>query len=245
MSRTRKIASAGAVGLFAITTIGAPGAGVEPPRSAPHRHGPVARTTPTCTRSSAPTSPTRSPSSPTTRASRSPPAAPTSTPSTPTSQYWIKVDNTGDGVEDVTYTFQFTTDVANPDSFLYSGYGPIPGAPANVTQTAVGDPQRRVHRHRSGRCRRRTSARAPRPSTATIAANGVNALTAAAATRSSRLRRPARRPVLRRPRRHLRPGRSAARSTRRTSSRSRRPRARTTWRATTSTASPSRCPSRS
>ena len=42
--------------------------------------------------------------------------------------YWIKVDNTGDGVADVTYTFRFTTDVANPDSFLYSGYGPISDA---------------------------------------------------------------------------------------------------------------------
>jgi hypothetical protein len=49
--------------------------------------------------------------------------------------YWIKVDNNGDGMPDVTYTFQFKTDVANPGSFLYSGYGPIPGTPANVTQT--------------------------------------------------------------------------------------------------------------
>ncbi|MEA2621107.1 MAG: hypothetical protein QOH61_17 [Chloroflexota bacterium] len=49
--------------------------------------------------------------------------------------YWIKVDNTGDGVEDITYTFRFTTNVANPNSFLYSGYGPIPGVPSNVTQT--------------------------------------------------------------------------------------------------------------
>ena len=53
----------------------------------------------------------------------------------PTALYWIKVDNNGDGVADVTYTFTFTTAVANPDSFLYSGYGPIPGTPANVTQT--------------------------------------------------------------------------------------------------------------
>src|ERR687893_744500 len=39
--------------------------------------------------------------------------------------YWIKVDNDGDGTEDVTYEWRFTTHVANPDSFLYSGYGPI------------------------------------------------------------------------------------------------------------------------
>ena len=54
----------------------------------------------------------------------------------PTALYWIKVDNTGDGVADVTYGFRFTSDMANPDSFLYSGYGPISAdTPANVTQT--------------------------------------------------------------------------------------------------------------
>jgi hypothetical protein len=54
----------------------------------------------------------------------------------PTALYWIKVDNTGDGVEDVTYAFRFSSAVANPDSFLYSGYGPISDAtPANVSQT--------------------------------------------------------------------------------------------------------------
>ncbi len=58
--------------------------------------------------------------------------------------YFFKVDNTGDGVEDVTLVFDFETQVANPDSFLFSGYGPIedlsdpqgaPFAPSNVTQT--------------------------------------------------------------------------------------------------------------
>jgi hypothetical protein len=53
----------------------------------------------------------------------------------PTVLYWVKVDNTGDGVEDITYTFKFETQVANPDSFLYSGYGPIGAVPSNVTQT--------------------------------------------------------------------------------------------------------------
>ena len=45
-------------------------------------------------------------------------------PFNPDVTYWIKVDNTGDGVEDLTWTFDFETSVANPDSFLYSGYGP-------------------------------------------------------------------------------------------------------------------------
>jgi Domain of unknown function (DUF4331) len=56
-------------------------------------------------------------------------------PFNPEVTYWIKVDNTGDGVEDLTWTFDFDTSVANPDSFLYSGYGQLPGTPANVTQT--------------------------------------------------------------------------------------------------------------
>ncbi len=59
-------------------------------------------------------------------------------------QYFIKVDNNGDGAEDVTFTFDFETEFTNPDSFLYSGYGPIedqsdpqgaPFAPANLHQT--------------------------------------------------------------------------------------------------------------
>jgi hypothetical protein len=62
----------------------------------------------------------------------------------PTVQYFIKVDNDGDGVADMTWTFEFETQLANPDSFLYSGYGPIesesdpegaPFAPSNITQT--------------------------------------------------------------------------------------------------------------
>jgi len=58
--------------------------------------------------------------------------------------YFLKVDNTGDGVEDITILFDFDSRLANPDSFLGSGYGPIedlsdpqgaPFAPANFTQT--------------------------------------------------------------------------------------------------------------
>ena len=53
----------------------------------------------------------------------------------PDVSYWISVDNSGDGVADVTYDFTFQTDVANPESFLYSGYGPIGATDSNVTQT--------------------------------------------------------------------------------------------------------------
>jgi hypothetical protein len=38
--------------------------------------------------------------------------------------YEIKIDNTGDGVEDITYQFRFTSQVNNPNTFLYAT-GPI------------------------------------------------------------------------------------------------------------------------
>jgi hypothetical protein len=58
--------------------------------------------------------------------------------------YSIYVDNDGDGEEDVEFEWQFKTTFQNPESFLYSGYGPIedmsdpqgaPFAPRNITQT--------------------------------------------------------------------------------------------------------------
>ena len=38
--------------------------------------------------------------------------------------YSIKIDNDGDGEEDITYSFEFTTVVTNPNTFLYNT-GPI------------------------------------------------------------------------------------------------------------------------
>jgi hypothetical protein len=38
--------------------------------------------------------------------------------------YEIKIDNNGDGVEDITYQFRFTSQVTNPNTFLYAT-GPI------------------------------------------------------------------------------------------------------------------------
>ncbi len=38
--------------------------------------------------------------------------------------YEIMIDNTGDGIEDVTYQFKFKTKIGNPDTFLYNT-GPI------------------------------------------------------------------------------------------------------------------------
>jgi len=42
----------------------------------------------------------------------------------PTASYEIKIDNDGDGEEDVTYDFRFKTTVVNPNTFLYNT-GPI------------------------------------------------------------------------------------------------------------------------
>src|SRR5580765_5603190 len=38
--------------------------------------------------------------------------------------YRINIDNDGDGIADVIYEFRFTTDITNPDTFLYNT-GPI------------------------------------------------------------------------------------------------------------------------
>ena len=38
----------------------------------------------------------------------------------PTARYYVKIDNTGDGVEDVAYRWQFKNKFRNPNSFLYA-----------------------------------------------------------------------------------------------------------------------------
>ena len=51
--------------------------------------------------------------------------------------YEFKIDNNGDGVEDITYQFRFTSQVRNPNTFLYNT-GPILGvdnANRNMFQT--------------------------------------------------------------------------------------------------------------
>jgi hypothetical protein len=49
--------------------------------------------------------------------------------------YEMKIDNTGDGVEDITYQFRFTSQVRNPNTFLYNT-GPI---------KALDDPNRNMY----------------------------------------------------------------------------------------------------
>ncbi len=51
--------------------------------------------------------------------------------------YEIKIDNTGDGIEDITYQFRFTSQTRNPNTFLYNT-GPIRSlddANRNLSQT--------------------------------------------------------------------------------------------------------------
>jgi hypothetical protein len=51
--------------------------------------------------------------------------------------YWIKVDNTGDGAADITWTFRFMTQLDAPESIMPTGFGSVPGAPVTVYQYVI------------------------------------------------------------------------------------------------------------
>ena len=124
--------------------------------------------------------------------------------------YELKVDNNGDGREDVSYQFEFSTQTRNGNTFLYNT-GPID----TLSDTDWNRPQTyKVTRVSKGKT--------------TILAKGVPTPPvnigprstpnygsldagrgAAVAGRDQGLRRPERRPVLRRPRLGVRPGRPA------------------------------------
>lgn len=53
----------------------------------------------------------------------------------PSLTYWIKVDNTGDGVADITWTFQAQTQLDAPDSTRATGFGQVPGTSPTVSQS--------------------------------------------------------------------------------------------------------------
>ena len=134
MNSKRKIAILGATAVLAITTV-AGGAW-----ASSHREAPLIARDPTAdiTDLYAFVSPDK-PDTVTIIANylgfQEPAGGPNFYPFDDTVQYFIKVDNSGDGEADLTYVFDFATDVANPNSFLFSGYGPIGAAPSNVTQT--------------------------------------------------------------------------------------------------------------
>ena len=143
MNSTRKIAILGATAVLAVTSI-AGGA-----LASSHREAPLIAKDPTAdiTDLYAFVSPDK-PDTVTIIANylpfQEPAGGPNFYPFDEHAHYFIRVDNTGDGVEDLTYVFDFETNVANPDSFLFSGYGPIedtsdpqgaPFAPSNISQT--------------------------------------------------------------------------------------------------------------
>ena len=87
--------------------------------------------------------------------------------------YALKIDNTGDGREDVTYEFRFETTVGNPNTFLYNT-GPIDtlsdpdwNVQAVLQRHADRSPRQQDDASCCRTCRRRrsTSARARRRTT--------------------------------------------------------------------------------
>jgi hypothetical protein len=50
-------------------------------------------------------------------------------------RYYINFDNTGDGVADIKYRYEFDTEVRNPDSFLYAGPNTTDYEGLNLIQT--------------------------------------------------------------------------------------------------------------
>ena len=113
MSTSRRILCASAAGLVALSAIGVPVLG------ASHREAPAIAFDPSAdiTDLYAFVSPDK-PDTATLIANftgfQEPGGGPNFYPFNPDVEYWIKVDNTGDGVEDITYTFRFSTSVANP-----------------------------------------------------------------------------------------------------------------------------------
>ena len=50
-------------------------------------------------------------------------------------RYYVNFDNNGDGVVDIAYRYEFETDIANPNSFLYAGPGADGYEDLNLSQT--------------------------------------------------------------------------------------------------------------
>ena len=140
-------------------------------------------------------------------------------------KYEIKVDNTGDARPDVTYELRFDTQTKNPSTFLYNTdkitFDAKKGAYTNLNlvQTYT---VRKITKDSKGRTYVKTLGRdlltppnnvGPRSTPELRVARGPGDLLRQG--RHQGLRRPARRPVLRRPGRHVRPDRLPQRAPRR------------------------------
>ena len=168
--------------------------------------------------------------------------------------YELKVDNTGDGDEDISYQFRFRTETRNPNTFLYNT-GPID----TLSDTDWNRPQfysvTRVDKRGGGiigggsphdaRPERPDPARRDRPALDAELRLADGRGDPDASGRRQGLRRPDRRPVLRRPRLGLRPRRPAAVQPRPRDPAAGGDRASTASAASTRTRSRSRCRSRS
>ena len=124
--------------------------------------------------------------------------------------YQIHIDNNGDGRADISYQFRFTTTVADPDTFLYN-VGPIeslnsPNWNRRQTYTWAWS--------RAGRSEPGQRAALPALQHRAAVHAGLRQpgrrRGQQPGRRDRRVRRPARRGLLRRPGRDLRPGRPAA-----------------------------------
>ena len=128
----------------------------------------------------------------------------------PEAHYYVKIDNTGDGVEDVAYRWRFKNRFRNPDSFLYAippvnsfndpqpqlrpdlrpGLHPLPRRQADLRSHDRAQPPGRARQRRAEdvpELRERRRRHHPQPP-----------------QRRQDVRRPGRRPVLHRPRHRLR-----------------------------------------
>src|SRR5688572_18482094 len=48
--------------------------------------------------------------------------------------YWVKVDNDGDGVEDITWTFRVISVLTDPETTLTTGFGDVPAVSPTLFQ---------------------------------------------------------------------------------------------------------------
>ena len=121
--------------------------------------------------------------------------------------YEIHVDNNGDGRADVSFQFRFRTTVRNPETFLYNT-GPIQSLDSpnwNRRQSYDVSMSGADHRHRAG-----LPAVQHRPAVHAGLHRAGRPGGASAGRRDHGVRRAAGRGLLRRPGRHIRPGRPAA-----------------------------------